>query len=164
MEIYAEKCLKSSNSLILEIKSWRELWIYHFAVFSGTGICLCAISDRHLGSFVLKNTLEKPLGKPELLCCGGSKNLLESSSVQMVIWVQGSLRQTRLNALLPNPKQSYNLLRFLMDLTQAKGPCKMSVPHTRSASCLFCPEAGEHLQSWKWKANKLKITRPDLNV
>lgn len=55
---------------------------------------------------------------------------------------------------LPNPKQSYNLLIFLMDFSQAQGPCKMSVLHTRSARGLLCPEAGEHLQSWKLKANK----------
>lgn len=165
MVICAEKCLKSSNSLILEIKSWRELWEH---------LSLCCVSRHwylplcHIwqisGLIYSQKHPRKATGKTRTACCGGPENLLESSSVQRVIWVQGSLRQTRLNELLPNPKQSYNLLGFLLDLTQAQGSCKISVLHTRSASCLFCPETGKHLQKWKLKANKLKTTRADRNI
>lgn len=94
---------------------------------------------------LFSKTPRKATGKTRTACCGGPENLLESSSLQRVIWVWGSLRQTRLNELLPNPKQSYNLLGFLLDLTQAQGSCKKSVLHTRSASCLFCPQTGKHL-------------------
>lgn len=165
METYTEKCLKSSNASILEIKSWRELWehLSLCCVFRHWHLPLCHIWQIP-GLICSQKHPRTATGKTRTALLWWARKFIRIMFSPKGYLSPRVFETTRPNALLPNPKQSYNLLRFLLDLTQAQGSCKISVLHTRSVSCLFCPETGEHLQKWKLKANKLKTTRADLNV